>query len=77
LRKRSPAPLTAVDHISFHLRGGKKKGIRYGLVQFDEVKSVEWWASTFCKKTRGATLYRLRDDIVYRPGHEPENTTGE
>ena len=60
-----------------NMRGGKKKGIRYGLVQFDEVKSVEWWASTFCKKTRGATLYRLRDDIVYRPGHEPENTTGE
>ena len=60
-----------------NMRGGKKKGIRYGLVQFDEVKSVEWWASTFCKKTRGAALYRLRDDIVYRPGHEPENTTGE
>ena len=60
-----------------NMRGGKKKGIRYGLVQFDEVKSVEWWASTFCKKTRGATLYRLRDDIVYRPGHEPENSTGE
>ena len=59
-----------------NMRGGKKKGIRYGLVQFDEVKSVAWWASTFCKKTRGATLYRLRDDIVYRPGHEPENTTG-
>ena len=37
-----------------NMRGGKKKGIRYGLVQFDEVKSVEWWASTFCKKTRGA-----------------------
>ena len=60
-----------------NMRGGKKKGIRYGLVQFDEVKSVAWWASTFCKKTRGATLYRLRDDIVYRPGQEPENTTGE
>ena len=49
-----------------NMRGGKKDGIRYGLVQFDEVRSVEWWASTFCHKTRGATLYRLRDDIVYR-----------
>lgn len=56
-----------------NMRGGKNsEGIRYGLVQYDEVKSVEWWASTFCKKTRGATLYRLRDDIIYRPGHEPE-----
>lgn len=56
-----------------NMRGGKNKdGIRYGLVQYDEVRSVEWWASTFCQKTRGATLYRLRDDIAYRPGHEPK-----
>ena len=51
-----------------NMRGGKRDGIRYGLVQFDEVRSVEWWASTFCHKTRGATLYRLRDDIIYREG---------
>ena len=50
-----------------NMRGGKNsKGIRYGLVQFDEVRSVEWWASTFCLRGRGATLYRLRDDIIYR-----------
>ena len=49
-----------------NMRGGKINGIRYGLVQFDEVKSVEWWAAAFCHKKRGATLYRLRDDIVYR-----------
>ncbi len=55
-----------------NMRGGKnKKGIRYGLVQYDEVRSVEWWAGTFCMKTRGATLYRLRDDIVYREGRQP------
>ena len=48
-----------------NMRGGKKNGIRYGIVQFDEVKSVEWWASAFCHKGRGATLYRLRDDIIY------------
>lgn len=41
-------------------------GIRYGLVQFDEVSSVAWWASTFCMKGCGATVYRLRDDIAYR-----------
>ncbi len=48
-----------------NMRGGKKDGIRYGLVQFDEVRSVEWWASAFCHKKRGATLYRLRQDIIY------------
>lgn len=59
----------ATDEIHWmdsNMRGGKRDGIRYGLVQYDEVKTVEWWASTFCHKTRGATLYRLRDDIMYR-----------
>lgn len=50
-----------------NMRGYKNsKGVRYGICQFDEVKSVEWWASAFCLKKRGATLYRLRDDIAYR-----------
>ena len=53
-----------------NMRGGKRDGIRYGHVQFDEVRTVEWWASTFCHKTRGATLYRLRGDIIYREGKE-------
>ncbi|MBQ8162313.1 MAG: hypothetical protein IJ083_16420, partial [Clostridia bacterium] len=51
-----------------NMRGKKVNGIRYGIVQFDEVKSVEWWSSTFCKSKRGATLYRLREDIVFAPG---------
>ena len=51
-----------------NMRGGKRNGIRYGLVQYDEVKSVEWWASAFCHKKRGATIYRLRDDIIYAEG---------
>ena len=54
-----------VHWMDSNMRGKKVKGIRYGIVQFDEVKSIEWWAKCFCKKTRGATLYRLRDDIVY------------
>lgn len=61
----------ATDEIHWmdsNMRGGKRDGIRYGLVQYDEVQPVAWWASTFCHKTRGATLYRLRDDIVYREG---------
>ena len=60
----------ATDEIHWmdsNMRGGKRDGIRYGLVQYDEVKSVEWWAAAFCLKTRGATLYRLRDDIIYAP----------
>ena len=54
-----------------NMRGGKKKGIRYGIVQFNEEKSVAWWASAFCHKKRGATIYRLRDDIIYAEGKAP------
>lgn len=50
-----------------NMRGTKKNGVRYGYVQYDEVKSVQWWAEAFCLKKRGATLYRLRDDIIYAP----------
>ena len=55
-----------------NMRGGKIKGIRYGVVQYDEVKSVEWWAKAFCHKGRGATMYRLREDIVYAEGAGPK-----
>ena len=53
-----------------NMRGHSKtingQRVRYGICQYDEVKSVEWWATAFCHKSRGATLYRLRDDIAYR-----------
>ncbi|MGN0793431.1 MAG: hypothetical protein ACI4MG_03030 [Aristaeellaceae bacterium] len=50
-----------------NMRGYKNsQGIRYGICQYDEVRSVEWWATAFCVRGRGATLYRLRDDIAYR-----------
>ncbi len=54
-----------------NMRGKKKNGIRYGIVQFNQEKSVTWWAKAFCHKKRGATIYRLRDDIIYAPGAEP------
>ena len=56
----------SVHWMDSNMRGGKIDGIRYGLVQYDAVKSVEWWASAFCHRKRGATLYRLRDDIIYK-----------
>lgn len=60
-------PETGTVHwMDSNMRGGKRNGIRYGIVQYDEEKPIEWWASCFCHKKRGATLYRLRDDIAYR-----------
>ena len=55
----------AIHWMDSNMRGKKVGGIRYGIVQYDAVKPVTWWASAFCKKKRGATLYRLREDIVY------------
>ncbi|MBQ2953688.1 MAG: hypothetical protein IJE07_09045 [Clostridia bacterium] len=49
-----------------HSRTVNGEKVRYGICQYDEVRSVEWWAEAFCHKGRGATLYRLRDDIQYR-----------
>lgn len=59
-------PATDTVHwMDSNMRGHKRNGIRYGIVQFDREISIEWWAKAFCHKKRGATLYRLRDDIVY------------
>lgn len=38
---------------------------RYGYVQFDAVKEIDWFVDAFCRKGYGATIYRLRDDIIF------------
>jgi len=47
-----------------NMKGEKKKGERYALVQFEAEKGIDWFVDAFCHKTRGATLYRLREDII-------------
>lgn len=49
-----------------NMNGVKRDGLRYGYVQFDAVKKIDWFVDAFCQRSRGATLYRLRDDIVKR-----------
>ena len=49
-----------------NMKGEKRNGKRYGYVQFDAKKDIEWFVDAFCTKGRGATLYRLRDDIIKR-----------
>ncbi len=48
-----------------NMKGEKRNGERYGYVQWDAVKDIDWFVDAFCRKKYGATLYRLRDDIVY------------
>lgn len=57
-----------VHWMDSNMAGKKINGIRYGKVQFDAEASIEWWADAFCKKKRGATIYRLRDDIIFADG---------
>ena len=54
-----------VHWMDSNMIGKKIDGIRYGKVQFNEEKDIGWWVDAFCQKTRGATLYRLREDLVF------------
>ena len=51
-----------------NMKGEKKNGERYELVQYDAVKDIDWFVDAFCHSKRGATLYRLRDDIIDTSG---------
>ena len=48
-----------------NMKGEKRNGVRHGYVQFDAERKIDWFVDAFCHKKHGATLYRLRDDIVY------------
>ena len=59
-------PETDTVHSMDSNRTGKRiNGLRYGKVLFDSEMSIDEWVGFFCRKKCGATLYRLRDDIVF------------
>ena len=47
-----------------NMRGKRIDGVRWGYMQFDADASVDWWVEVFNRPKRGATLYRLRDDLI-------------
>ena len=47
-----------------NMKGKSINGERYAYVQYDAVKEIDWFVDAFCRKKYGATLYRLREDIV-------------
>ncbi len=49
-----------------NMKGESRGGVRYGYVQYDAEKDIDWFVDAFCRKKYGATLYRLRDDIIYK-----------
>ncbi len=44
--------------------GKRIDGVRWGYMQYDAIKSGNWFANVFNMKDRGATIYRLRDDLI-------------
>ena len=59
-------PVTdSVHWTDSNMKGDRIDGIRYGYVQYDAVKEIDWFVDAFCRKNYGATLYRLRDDLIY------------
>ena len=59
-------PETNTVHSMDSNRAGKRiNGLRYGKVLFDSEMTIDEWIAFFCRKKCGATLYRLRDDIIF------------
>ena len=48
-----------------NMKGKSVNGERYAYVQYDAVKEIDWFVDAFCRNKYGATIYRLRDDIIY------------
>jgi len=48
-----------------NMKGKTVSGERYAYVQYDAVKEIDWFVDAFCRSKYGATIYRLRDDIIY------------
>lgn len=48
-----------------NMKGKKINGVRHGYIQWDAVKKIDWFVDAFCRKNYGATIYRLRDDIIF------------
>ncbi|MBO4836833.1 MAG: hypothetical protein J5564_03985 [Clostridia bacterium] len=41
-------------------------GYHWGYMQYDAVRTAEWFVDAICMKNRGCTLYRLREDLFLR-----------
>lgn len=50
-----------------NMKGQSMNGERYAYVQYDAEKEIDWFVDAFCRKKYGATLYRLREDIIPAP----------
>ncbi len=58
-------PVTDMLHwTDSNMRGTRVDGVRWGYLQYDADATAEWFIECINTKKRGATLYRLRDDLI-------------
>ena len=58
-------PLTDMLHwTDSNMRGKRIDGVRWGYLQYDADATAQWFIECINTKKRGATLYRLRDDLT-------------
>ena len=49
-----------------NMKNDSVDGYHWGYMQYDAVKTAEWFVDAICMKNRGCTLYRLRDDLFIK-----------
>jgi hypothetical protein len=47
-----------------NMKGTRVNGVRWGYLQYDADATAHWFIECINTKKRGATLYRLRDDLI-------------
>ncbi len=62
------AETDSVTWTDSNMKGKKINGVRHGYIQWDAVKKIDWFVDAFSRKNYGATIYRLRDDIIFNQG---------
>ena len=61
-------PQTDTGHwTDSNMKGETRNKERYAYVQFNAEKKIDWFIDAFCRKNYGATIYRLREDIIFAP----------
>ena len=49
-----------------NMKNDKVDGYHWGYMQYDAMRTAEWFVNAICMKNRGCTLYRLRDDLFLK-----------
>lgn len=49
-----------------NMKNDSVNGYHWGYMQYDAVRKVDWYLDAICMRSRGCTIYRLRDDLFIK-----------